>query len=943
MGSPPPLEVHLIPHTHDDVGWLKTVDQYFSGERDDTQLANVEQILDSVVDALLADPSRTFTYVEVAFFERWWRRQTAARKEAVRALVKSGRLEFANGGWCMHDEAATYFRDMVDQTTLGHRFLMQELGTAPRVTWSLDPFGHSATNAALLGGAAGFEAIFFGRADYADLARRQKNRSVEFRWQASPSLGPEGDILGMLYGTGNYGPPDGFCFDVTCAWAGDAPVIDDPALEGYNIPSVVDRFVQRTKEHAERFEGAGPGGAVYFLMGSDFHYGAAGWWYKSLDRLIAAVNADGRLTARYSTPSKYLEARRASLAREGVQLTLKTDDMFPYADTPHAYWTGYFTSRPALKLNVRVSGALLDSARQLEWLAGLAPASPWASTTAALEEAMAVSQHHDAVSGTSKQHVAYDYARRLAVGANAARAGLARALSTIVTGGKVALSSPSFVFCPLLNASMCAPTEGLAAGSEGTVAVLAYNPLAQSRTEYIRVPVPEAKVGVTDGDGVSILAQAVPSAPGVAAPFELVFKAELPPLGFATFFLSRAEGTGDSTHVSLEVPADGIPTTIATDSFALDFDDGRLTKISNAHGPSVDSTMGIFWYNASTGTGGPDDGVDGAYIFRPNGSYPVGASRPALTVVRGPLVQEARQSFGPWASLAFRLHAGEAHADVHFSVGPVPIDDGLGKDVVVRTTTAIASGAQWFTDSNGRDMQPRARNFRPTWELNVTEPVSANYYPVNSAISIRDDGAQLSVVVDRSQGGASLQDGEVELMVHRRLLHDDYRGVGEPLNETEHGRGLVVQGVQKLALDTPSSAVPTFRALQQSVNSPLLLAFASAPHGADGWKESGLATSFHGIGAALPPNVHLLTLQALGKSTVLVRIAHLFEVAGGAGFDPKLSADAQVDLSLLFPARVVGAVDELTLTANRPAGPTIKGATVTIKPMQVRTFRVDLS
>lgn len=32
------------------------------------------------------------------------------------------------------------------------------------------------------------------------------------------------------------------------------------------------------------------------------------------------------------------------------------------------------------------------------------------------ERAMGVAQHHDAVSGTEKQHVAYDYARRLATG-----------------------------------------------------------------------------------------------------------------------------------------------------------------------------------------------------------------------------------------------------------------------------------------------------------------------------------------------------------------------------------------------------------------------------------------------------------------------------------------------------------------------------------------------
>jgi len=56
-----------------------------------------------------------------------------------------------NGGFCMHDEAATHYIDMIDQTTLGHQFLIEEFGVTPRIGWQIDPFGHSAVQAYLLG------------------------------------------------------------------------------------------------------------------------------------------------------------------------------------------------------------------------------------------------------------------------------------------------------------------------------------------------------------------------------------------------------------------------------------------------------------------------------------------------------------------------------------------------------------------------------------------------------------------------------------------------------------------------------------------------------------------------------------------------------------------------------------------------------------------------
>lgn len=60
-------------------------------------------------------------------------------------------FNFRNGGWCMHDEATTHYVDMIDQTTLGHLAIKQQFNKTPRAGWQIDPFGHSAVQAYLLG------------------------------------------------------------------------------------------------------------------------------------------------------------------------------------------------------------------------------------------------------------------------------------------------------------------------------------------------------------------------------------------------------------------------------------------------------------------------------------------------------------------------------------------------------------------------------------------------------------------------------------------------------------------------------------------------------------------------------------------------------------------------------------------------------------------------
>lgn len=115
------LNVHLVPHTHDDVGWLKTVDQYYYGSQTLIQKAGVQYIIDSVVQELLKDANKRFIYVESAFFFKWWHEQTPWLQEQVKMLVNEGRLEFTGGAWSMNDEATAHYQSIVDQFAWGLR------------------------------------------------------------------------------------------------------------------------------------------------------------------------------------------------------------------------------------------------------------------------------------------------------------------------------------------------------------------------------------------------------------------------------------------------------------------------------------------------------------------------------------------------------------------------------------------------------------------------------------------------------------------------------------------------------------------------------------------------------------------------------------------------------------------------------------------------------
>ncbi|KAB2038213.1 hypothetical protein ES319_D03G131000v1 [Gossypium barbadense] len=922
---PGKLNVHLVAHTHDDVGWLKTVDQYYVGSNNSIQGACVQNVLDSIVPALLADKNRKFIYVEQAFFQRWWRDQSETVQETVKRLLNSGQLELINGGMCMHDEAAPHYIDMIDQTTLGHRFVKREFNITPRIGWQIDPFGHSAVQAYLLSAEVGFDSLFFARIDYQDRAKRKDQKCLEVVWRGSKSLGSSSQIFAGAFPE-NYEPPSNFYYEVN----DDSPIVqDNMELFDYNVPQRVNEFVAAAFSQANITRT----NHVMWTMGTDFKYQYAHTWFRQMDKFIHYVNQDGRVNALYSTPSIYTDAKYAT----NEAWPLKTDDYFPYADRINAYWTGYFTSRPALKGYVRTMSGYYLAARQLEFLKGRSKAGP---NTDYLADALALAQHHDAVSGTSKQHVANDYAKRLSIGYEEAAkvvetslASITRSSSKTDSGNKVT----KFQQCLLLNISYC-PSSEVDLSSGKNLVVVVYNPLGWKREDIIRIPVIDENVIVKDHRGNEIESQIVPllnaslairnyysmaylgKFPSVTPKYWLAFSASAPPLGLNTYFISSgkqkaiaAPSKNQVVYSSKEKQKDVIEVGPGDLKLVFSAKQRKLIGYINSRTKVKETVRQSYSFY----TGATDiKQASGAYIFRPNGTNSLKPDHQALTVLRGPILDEVHQRINSWIYQITRVYKGKEHAEFEFIVGPIPISDGIGKEVVTKILTHMKTSKTFYTDSSGRDFLERIRNYRKDWNLDVNQPVAGNYYPINLGMYVKDDDKELSVLVDRSMGGASIKDGELELMLHRRLLHDDGRGVAEALNETvcvqNKCSGLTIIGKYYLRIDPLGEAAKWRRSFGQEIYSPFLLAFTQQE--GDGWTNSHVS-SFSGMDPSyvLPDNVAMITLQELDNGQVLLRLAHLYEV----GEDKDLSVMASVQLKKVFAHKKINKVTEMSLSANQ--------------------------
>eukprot|EP00729_Bicosta_minor_P002033 gene2033-12011_t len=512
--------------------------------------------------------------------------------------------------------------------------------------------------------------------NYRKLARNHTDdRWPEWVWQGSASLGKSAQIFAGELGGGGYGAPINF------NEAGSdkmSQVQDDPARHDYNVDAWVDKIIAAANDQAVFTK------TIHQMWpcGSDFEY------------------------------------------QNDLKWEVRTDDIFPLADNDHNYWSGYFTSRPALKKQVRVATNFLGAARQIEILGKVEdlghptqrPAPPvGTSFTDSLEGTIGVATHHDGMSGTERQDVANDYEQRISESHIEAEVGVAKGLSNLL-GNDIVLghcncnSGVGAIAGDCLNISMCEYTAG-----RTSFQVVAWNSQGQSSEQVIRVPV------TGPGYSVSYVGNASHKVPSqlitlTKRDFELpllyltydelkndtivrrtenkathvlLFTAKLPAVGYETFEVKMVAPTAPTAVETTHEVAVDTSKRYGNGVYEIEINsaNGMVEMLHNvALNKSTPFSIDWGWYNSSVGgcTKGVSKGMNpcsgqasGAYMFRPNTSN-VFATGPAETivteVVEGDLVTEIRQTFSDWATHVIRLFKGKEYIEVEWTAGPIPIN-----------------------------------------------------------------------------------------------------------------------------------------------------------------------------------------------------------------------------------------------------------------------------
>lgn len=235
--------------------------------------------------------------------------------------------------------------------------------------------------------------------------------------------------------------------------------------------------------------------------------------FENMERVMRYINARPDIFGFkliYSTPADYFSAIGANGTVGARSFPEFHGDFLPAAFTAHYVRSGFYTSRPASKAIDRAVWARGHAAKLLQTLRSLRRDLPGKGlraadeAIAAVDAAVGVHQHHDAMSGTDLAFVAQNYMDMMTQASGQVTAAAAAIVSELagVEGDGAG--------CEMRNVSICPAMRPLQQGHN--VSLTVFNPLGVARSEVVEVPVPIPGVVVTDTFGHTVPSEVHPAA-----------------------------------------------------------------------------------------------------------------------------------------------------------------------------------------------------------------------------------------------------------------------------------------------------------------------------------------------------------------------------------------------------------------------------------------------
>lgn len=996
-----PLELFLVPHSHNDPGWLKTFDSYYDDQ--------TKHILNNMLIKLTEDSRRKMIWAEISYFSKWWNDIDEQKRAMVKRLVGAGQLELVTGGWVMADEASSHYFALLDQLIEGHQWLQRHLGVKPKSGWAVDPFGHSPSMTYLLKG-AGLSNMVIQRVHYAVKKHFAQQQTLEFLWRQSWDSSPRSDITCHMMPFYSYdvphtcGPNPAVCcqFDfhrlpggrVFCPWR-----IPPQPITEQNIQERAVLLLDQYRQKSRLFQSP----VLLVPLGDDFRFMESSEWdaqFSNYQKLFDYFDQHPELhiKARFGTLSDYFEALHRRLSTAGATLPTLSGDFFTYADRDDHYWSGYFTSRPFYK---RLDRTLEATLRATEILFSLTlaemrrfrgdghlvpdfPARKHFQRLMAGRRSLALFQHHDAVTGTARDPVVVDYGTRLFHSILNLRQVLQSSAHWLLLLDKNQYhhdqSKPFMQMDDVMSAHDALPHKTPLTLSDEPRSLIIFNPTEQLRTSVISVVIDSPDAHVVEAEtGRPMAAQisAVWAEPSRASTesFQLDFVAELPPLSLVVYHVTKAS-SGSAHRVQYTFRRRGNPPTIQAEHFQVSLPEGPEAdaplSLSNKHVQTWSSPetgllqnlrlqsgllrqlhVQFLWYGTRNGA---NRDKSGAYLFLPGeeGAQLYSSSEPPLVrVSRGPVFSEITSCFRHFTH-TLRLYHVDGHAGRSLEISnKVDIRSEVNRELVMKLISNVASSNRFFTDLNSFQMQQR----RTLSKL----PLQANFYPMSSAAFLQDSMSRLSLLSAQSQAVASLRPGELEVVLDRRLQQDDNRGLGQGVTDnklTASLYNLLLEDRRGGPQEVGGASVEHLSLLAHLTS--LSLSHPPITMVAPSNSQVPKLRPFLPLHSSLPCDVHLLNLRTLEDSQEAESPSQ--EVAlllHRKGFDcsstpePPLqctwSVHEEVNLDDLFSPLQFGSVRRSGLTllqeddepesARQQQPPHITH----LRPMEISAFRVELN